>query len=280
MSYLFDIDPYDFGKSDLLSGDCGKVLQTLPSDSVQLIVSSPSYADARKNTYGGVPPEKYVDWFLPISAELFRVLKPTGTFILNLKEKVVDGERSTYVLDLIKALRCQGWRFTEEFIWSKRNATPGKWPNRFRDAWERLLQFNKQRRFDMYQDAVMIEASESTKRRAAHLCNNDRKRTVSTTGSGFTRKMANFQNRHLVYPSNVLSLPTESRNRNHSAAFPEALPTWFIKLFSQRGDTVLDPFAGAGTTGVACRRLLRRFIGIEIKQEYLLLARERIDAVH
>lgn len=97
-----------------------------------------------------------MEWFLPISQELYRVLKPSGTFILNIKEKVVNGERHTYVIELILAMRKQGWLWTKEFIWHKKNSYPGKWPNRFRDAWERLLQFNKTRKFKMFQEAVMI----------------------------------------------------------------------------------------------------------------------------
>ena len=76
----------------------------------------------RKKTYGGIHPDEYVEWFLPISKELLRVLKPTGTFILNIKEKVLDGERSTYVMELILQMRKQGWLWTEEFIWHKKNS--------------------------------------------------------------------------------------------------------------------------------------------------------------
>ena len=130
-------------RSDIYLGDSAIELQKIPTDSVDLIVTSPPYADQRKGTYGGIHPDKYVDWILPITQELLRVLKPTGTFILNIKEKVVDGERSTYVMELILKMRQQGWLWTEEYIWHKKNCYPGKWPNRFRDSWERLLQFNK-----------------------------------------------------------------------------------------------------------------------------------------
>jgi site-specific DNA-methyltransferase (adenine-specific) len=123
----------------LMLGDCHAELKKLKSNSVDLIFTSPPYADSRVRTYGGIRPEKYVDWFLPISSELLRVLKPTGTFILNIKEKVVNGERHTYVIELILEMRKQGWLWTEEFIWHKKNSYPGKWPNRFRDSWERLL---------------------------------------------------------------------------------------------------------------------------------------------
>ncbi|MDR3325196.1 MAG: site-specific DNA-methyltransferase, partial [Spirochaetaceae bacterium] len=133
--------------TDVFLGDAAITLKKIPADTVDLIVTSPPYADQRKDTYGGVTVERYVDWFLPIASELLRVLKPTGTFILNIKERVVNGERSTYVMELILEMRKQGWLWTEEFIWHKKNCYPGKWPNRFRDAWERLLQFNKTKQF-------------------------------------------------------------------------------------------------------------------------------------
>jgi site-specific DNA-methyltransferase (adenine-specific) len=92
----------------LYQGDCAKELKKIADGSVDLIVTSPPYADQRKTIYGGVHPDKYVEWFLPISAELMRVLKPTGSFVLNIKERVVDGERHTYVMELIIAMKKQG----------------------------------------------------------------------------------------------------------------------------------------------------------------------------
>ena len=106
--------------NQILLGECGTILSDFPTDSVDLIVTSPPYADSRKKTYGGINPDKYVEWFLPKTEEFLRVLKPTGTFILNIKEKVVNGERHTYVLELILALRQQGWLWTEEFVWHKK----------------------------------------------------------------------------------------------------------------------------------------------------------------
>jgi len=198
-----------------------------------LIVTSPPYADNRKNTYGGVPPEKYVEWFLPIGIELLRILKPGGTFILNIKEKVVDGERSTYVIELIQALRPLGWRYVEEYIWHKRNSYPGKWRDRFRDSWERLLQFNKSRRFAMYQDAVRVPASESARRQGRYLTGIKGQRQRSRTRSGLDRNIANCVGREMVYPTNVLHLATECSNKKHSAVFPESLPEFFVKLYAQ-----------------------------------------------
>lgn len=262
--------------ADIIHGDCEEQLKNLTDNSVDLIITSPPYADQRKTTYGGVTVDQYVAWFLPISKELLRVLKPTGTFILNIKEKVQDGERSTYVLELIMAMRNQGWLWTEEFIWHKKNCYPGKWPNRFRDAWERLLQFNKSKKFNMYQEAVMVPTGDWAKTRLRNLSETDKSRDNSKVGSGFGKNISNWEGREKAYPTNVLHLATECGNKNHSAAFPEALPEWFIKLFTKEGDLVLDPFAGSGTTNIVARRMHRNSIGIEIKLEYYQQIKERL----
>ncbi len=249
-------------------GDAVKVLPSLPAECADLIVTSPPYADRRKHTYGGVSPDRYVEWFLPIAAELRRVLKPSGTFILNIKEKAENGERHIYVLELIMALRRQGWLWTEEFVWHKKNSYPGKWPNRFRDSWERVLQFNKDRRFKMFQEAVMVPVGDWGNVRLKHLCANDKVRTIPGTGSGLGRNLSHWVGRGKVYPSNVLHLAAECGNRGHSAVFPESLPEWFIKLFTEEGDAVLDPFMGSGTTIRVARRMNRRAIGIDIVSDY------------
>jgi site-specific DNA-methyltransferase (adenine-specific)/site-specific DNA-methyltransferase (cytosine-N4-specific) len=254
--------------TNIINGDCREELKQLADASIDLIVTSPPYADQRKGTYGGIPPDEYVAWFLPISEQLLRVLKPTGTFILNIKEKVVNGERSTYVMELILAMRKQGWLWTEEFIWHKKNCYPGKWPNRFRDAWERLLQFNKARQFNMHQEAVMVPMGDWAKSRLKNLSEVDKTRDNSKVGSGFGKNISNWLGRDMAYPDNVLHLATECSNKNHSAAFPLELPQWFIKLFTKEGDTVLDPFLGSGTTMIAARQMLRHSIGIDIVPEY------------
>jgi DNA modification methylase len=236
---------------EIICGDCKDVLEKFPDDCIDLIVTSPPYADSRKKTYGGIHPDDYVKWFLPRTEQFFRVLKPTGTFILNIKEKVIGGERHTYVIELIMEMRRQGWLWTEEFCWHKKNCYPGKWPNRFRDAWERCIQFNKRKKFNMNQEAVMVPViSESKKKRG----------------------------KTMEYPVNVLHMATECRNRKHSAVFPITLPERFIKLFTKEGDLVLDPFAGSGTTGVASSRHNRRFVLIDSKPEYCQLAKKRIES--
>lgn len=265
-------------RDQIIHSDCLTVLKRMPSESVDLVVTSPPYADSRKHTYGGVHPDDYVEWFLPISAELKRVLKPEGTFILNIKEKTVKGERHTYVIEMILKMRKQGWLWTEEFIWHKKSCHPGKWPNRFRDAWERCLQFNKQKEFAMYQESVMVPIGDWAKTRLKNLSETDRRRDNSRVSSGFGKNVSNWLGRDLVYPSNVLHLASETGNKNHSAAFPLSLPDWFIRLFSKETDLVLDPFLGSGTTAVAAKLLGRHYIGIEALAEYIQLAKNALKS--
>jgi len=258
-------------------GDAADILLEQRTNSIDLIITSPPYADQRKNTYGGIRADKYVEWFLPISKELLRVLKPTGSFVLNIKEKVINGERSTYVMELIIAMRKQGWLWTEEFIWHKKNCYPGKWSNRFRDSWERLLQFNKTKQFTMNQEAVMVPMGAWAKTRLKNLSDTDKIRDTSKVGSGFGKNISNWLVRDMAYPTNVLHLSTECNNKRHSATFPIELPSWFIKLFTNEFDTVLDPFMGSGTTLFAAERLRRNAIGIDIMEEYCDMVKGEIN---
>ncbi len=260
----------------LYLGDCLEILSDYDADSFDLIVTSPPYADRRMKTYGGINPNEYVDWFMPRAEKFFRVLKPSGTFVLNIKEKVVNGERHTYVIELILEMKKQGWLWTEEFIWHKKNSYPGKWPNRFRDAWERCLQFNKNKKFNMYQESVMVPMGDWAQKRLKNLSGTDKNRDTSKVGSGFGKNVSNWVDRKMAYPTNVLHLATETGNRHHSAVFPKTLPEWFIKLFTKENDWVLDPFAGSGTTCQVAQKLLRNSVGIEIMSEYYKVAKESI----
>jgi site-specific DNA-methyltransferase (adenine-specific) len=205
---------------------------------------------------------------------------PSNSFCQRRSWKVVDGERHPYVWELIQALRAQGWLWTEEYIWHKRNSVPGKWPNRLRDGWERCLHFNRQRQFSMYQDAVKVPVGDWVKPRLKKLSEGDMERWVATNGSGFGRNMSHWMGKDFVLPDNVLHFATKCGNKGHPAAFPEALPEFFIKLFTREGDLVVDPFCGSGTTGVVATRLNRRFTGFEIDPVYVGAALDRLRAVN
>jgi DNA modification methylase len=278
----------------LYDGDCIDYLSNkllFPDNSINLIMTSPPYSDRRKGSYGGVHPDKYVQWFIPIAIQLYRVLKSTGSFVLNIKENVRNGERETYVLELILEMRKKGWLWTEEYCWYKKNSYPGKWPNRFRDSWERCIHFTKNKKFNMYQDAVRIPIGDWAKPRFKSMSEKDFIRYMSKTNSKFGRNVSNWLGKRKVYPHNVLifenehyfdnetvvNLATECSNRNHSAVFPIELPSWFIKLFTRAGDVVLDPFMGVGTTALAAMALNRRYVGIESSKLFLEEAERNIQ---
>ena len=164
----------------------------------------------------------------------------------------------------------------EEYCWHKKNSYPGKWPNRFRDSWERLLHFTNNKKFKMNQDAVRVPMGEWKKARLKNLSKTDKCRDESKVGNEFGKKVSNWEGRELAYPTNVLHMATECGNKGHQAAFPEQLPTWFIRLFTDIGDNVLDPFAGSGTTLIAAHKLGRSSIGIDISKEYCELMRTRL----
>lgn len=260
-------------------GDCNDILgDRIPAESVDLVVTSPPYADQRKNNYGGIHPDAYVEWFLPRAGKIKRVLKPSGSFVLNIKEKVVKGERHTYVLDLILSMRKQGWLWVDEYIWHKKNCYPGKWPNRFRDSWERLLHFALSKNFKMRQEAVMVPMGEWAGNRLRKLSETDMTRDLSKTGNGFGKRVSNWVGRDFAYPTNVLHMATECGYKGHPATFPIQLPSWFIELFTDPGDVVLDPFAGAGTTLAAAKELGRNSVGIDIREEFCLLIKDRLSS--
>lgn len=278
----------------LYNGDSAKLLADttkFPDRSVNLIITSPPYADKRKSTYGGIHPDKYVEWFKPISNELFRILKDNGSFILNIKEHPKNGERGTYVLELILEMKKQGWLWIEEYCWYKKNSFPGKWPNRFRDSWERCLHFTKRKEFKMYQDAVKVPIGDWAAKRFKSMSENDFLRYTSKNNSHLGRNVANWLNKKKVLPHNVIVFEEEHRlylsnvietatvpkeSNNHSAVFPIELPTWFIQLFTKEGDLVLDPFMGSGSTAVAALLNNRNYLGTEIQSEYVKEAAKNI----
>lgn len=263
--------------ASVYKGDCLTIIpKKIPDDTVDLIITSPPYADQRKDNYGGICADKYVNWMLPRTEQLKKCLKPEGSFVLNIKERAINGERHPYVIELIQGLRMQGWCWIEEYCWHKKNSYPGKWPNRFRDSWERLLHFTKNKKFKMNQNDVRVPMGAWKDSRLKNLSDTDKKRDNSTHGNGFGKRVANWKGRDLAYPTNVLHMATECNNSGHPAAFPEKLPNWFIRLFTDSEDLVLDPFAGSGTTLIASHKLQRSSIGIDLSGDYCALMRKRL----
>jgi site-specific DNA-methyltransferase (adenine-specific) len=252
--------------------DCLAMLRVIEASSINLTVTSPPYAERRKKAYGGIPADKYVEWFLPISEQILRVTKPTGSFVLNIKEGVDQGERQTYVLELVLALRKQGWIWVEEFIWHKANPFPTGNKNRLKDGFERCYHFSKAKNFKFFPDAV--RAKSTSKWANDNVRRKNKGAYASTNGSGMliSRRFVG----ELVRLSNLLTMPSSSINIGHPAVFPVELPEFFIRLMTEQGDVVLDPFMGSGSTALAARGLGRRYEGVERSDDYLCLSAERL----
>lgn len=262
----------------ILSGDCLEVFSTFAAESFDLIFTSPPYAERRKKVYGGIPEEAYVEWFIPIAKELFRVLKPTGSFFLNIKPHTKNGERSLYVFDLIKAIkRDAGFRFVDEFCWVK-NPFPGELKGRFKNAFEPVYHFSKTNEIKMNPLACGTEIKpESIARSYRKQCG------APKNGSGMTgMNTTNIRHLKLARPSNVIIAHNVSNQfsgkQHHPATFPEKLVEFFVRSFTDEGDNVLDPFGGSGTVGLVCQKLKRSFTMIEKESRYVELINQRLYA--
>ena len=262
----------------VLFGDCLDVIKNLPDNSVDLVFTSPPYAERRKTCYGGISEDKYIEWFKPIAIEIKRVLKPTGSFFLNIKPHTNKGERSLYVFDLVIMLKRElGFLFVDEFCWTK-NAFPGKLNGRFKNGFEPIYHFTKESpnniTFNPLACGTPIK-EESIARSYRKQCG------APKNGSGMTgMNTTNIRNLELSRPSNVINVNNVSNQFSlkqfHPATFPEKLAEFFIKSFTNEGDVVLDPFAGSGTTGIVAKKLNRKVILIEKMVDYYQLIKERI----
>ena len=256
-------------------------LKNIPSNSVDMVFTSPPYADRRKRIYGGISEEQYVDWFSGIAIELKRILKDTGSFFLNIKEHTKDGERSLYVFDLVIHLkRVIGFKFVDTYAWT-RQGYPGNYRGRFKNAWEPIYHFctGNPSNITFNPLAFGTPLKPESMARAAR-----KKAGLTTNGSGMggggfiTHKV--MEGSELARPTNVIHIPNilnqHSANMMHPATFPLRLAEFFIGSFSNKGDTVLDPFAGSGTVGVACENLDRRYILIEKEAKYIPIIEDTV----
>jgi len=265
---------------EILNGDSREVLNNYPDGYFNLIITSPPYADARKKHYDSIAPKQYVDFLLSFHDQFWRVLAQDGSFVLNLKDKVVGGVRHRFVWHTILALAAKGWNCVDDYIWIKPNAMPGYWKNRLRDEWEYCFHLTKDHKFAMYQSAVRKPIGKWAKIRLANLNGKSKMRHDSENESGFGRDLRNWLDKNSVLPGNTLAIPLVGKNMGHPAVFPVGLPEFFIKLFTKQGDNVLDPFAGSGTTGLAAQMLERNVVLIEKKAEYIPIIEKRLFRIH
>lgn len=262
---------------EIISGDARDVLKKFPDGYFNLIVTSPPYADARKKHYHSINPNDYPEFFLSFHEELWRVLADDGSFVLNIKDRVVNGVRHRYVWRTIDLLDQKGWLCIDDYLWFKPNAMPGYWRNRLRDEWEYCFHMTKSKKFVMYQDAVKNHIGDWAEARLKKLTGKSAVRHNSENNSGFGRDLRAWQNKKMVLPGNVLTLPLVGKNMGHPAVFPVGLPEFFMKLFTKENDNVLDPFAGSGSTGIAAISLNRNIVLIDLEKEYIEVIKERLN---
>jgi site-specific DNA-methyltransferase (cytosine-N4-specific) len=268
-------------------GDALELLQGLPDESIDLVLTSPPFALQRQKEYGNVDQNEYVDWLLSFAIEIKRVLKSSGSFVLDLGGAYRRGRpvRSLYNYRvLIRMCDDLGWNLAEEFFWFNPSKLPSpiEWVNkrkiRAKDAVNTIWWFSKTDFPKADITKVLLPYSERMK---LLLQNSDKYYSPKKRPSGHDISSRFAEDKGGAIPPNLLQIPnTESNSRylrccqivginGHPARFPEKLPEFFIHFLTDVGDTVLDIFAGSNTTGAVAEALGRRWIAFEIDRSYL-----------
>ena len=284
-------------RCEIVVGNALDVLRGMESNSIQACVTSPPYW--RLRDYGvaeqlglEATPQEYVERMVEVFGEVRRVLRKNGTLWLNLGDSYATYsviQRFRHGLkpkDLVGipwrvsfALQSAGWWLRSDIIWSKTNPMPESIIDRPTKSHEYLFLLTKSARYYYDAQAIADPAShpgrvfeyDGTKKnsRAGDKVN-DRRTTI---GNGAPRTIVVGDTRNA---RSVWTIPTSPFHEAHFATFPPELPRRCILAGSRPGDTILDPFAGAGTTGLVAHRLGRDFVGIELNPKYAEMARRRI----
>ena len=259
---------------ELYVGDCIDVLKTLPSGSVDSVVTSPPYAMQRASTYGGIPEKDYPEWTVAWMQEVWRVLKDDGSVIINIRPNIKNGQISDYVLRTRLALREAGWCELEEMIWNKKGGAPLGSTARPRRSWESLLWFGKHGRAycDPKAAGKYVQNVKSGRGRQGPHVRMSLAEGSGGSWSGISRVS------DVVEMSTRLNGNSDGLN-DHPAPFPWQLAEWCGKLITPPGGTILDPFTGSSSTGVAAIRNGWDFIGIDQSPEYIEMSRQRLNSV-
>jgi DNA modification methylase len=287
---------------DIRQGDCFDLIKDIEDNSVDLIVTSPPYADIVN--YGKnisiQKPNEYVDWILPLFNQIQRVLKPSGSFILNINDTCKNGYRNPFIYELIyRSQNETKLKFYDTYIWHKRNGIPNGSPKRFRNTTEFIFHFVKdQKHLKFHMDRVLQEPNEETIGRynraglttpQGNIKDGERVRKIryitgstNKTKEGYELPQTERELPDLVRPDNVFRFSTAASSRDntikHPAPFHKDLPKYYINLLTDDGDTILDPFGGIMTTGLACNEVgNRNFIGMELNEKYAEFGRKRIS---
>ena len=267
---------------DLQLGDTKKIITDMISrgEKVDMIFTSPPYYSMRKNysgnddgEIGSIHVDDYADWFLEFTELFLKVLKPNGSFFLNINDKIDKGVVHP-VLDEIKyKMRKQGWNMVAKpYIWFKKNAIPTNCKYRAIDRYEYVFHFSNSNKPKFVADNCRTEHSEVTKKRFQSPVT-----TINSRDGVYESEMRTLNVKGSL-PHNVVITPSESNpSVLHPAPFHVDLADWFVRIGSEEGDVVLDPFAGSSTTGVASLKNKRKFIGIDLVEFNINFGRKRME---
>lgn len=257
-------------------GDSLELLKKTPDNFVDLVITSPPYSTLK--TYidnPGIPADEYVDWFIPYCQEIERVIKPTGSFILNINDKVEDGFRHPYVFELISEIHKKTkLKLFERLFWNKMKGLPNR--SRFGDRVEYLFWFAKEKGFYFDIDSMRTEYSPKSIQRMKKPL---KKRFARTEENQNLNEYKEWKpNPGGALPTTLVNISSESKRvaDTHVAVYPVELVKYFIKGSTKTGDLVLDPFMGTGTTAIAAKELERDYIGFEIEPTYIDVTNKRI----
>lgn len=267
---------YELGPHRLVCGDCRDVevvARLTDGRRVNLAFTSPPYASQREyDVASGFKPiaaDAYVEWFDAVQRVVAGVLADDGSWFVNIKEAAEEGQRQLYVKDLTLAhVRIWGWMLIDEFCWT-RGGVPGKWSNRFKNAWEPVFHFARGAQIKLRHENVTHATSDAI----------DYSPENTKNHSGFTSGSAGRRD-GVALPSNVIHVHSGPRqiaddDTKHTATFPVGLPDFFVRAFTDEGDAVYDPFMGSGTTLIAAAQNGRVAYGCEISPAYCDLIRRR-----
>jgi len=255
-------------------GDCMELSKDIPDNYVDLVVTSPPYADTLSygndvDTYGT---DEFSDWILPLFKESSRFLKSTGSFILNINDKIIKGERSIYVYDLVvRVVRETGLKLYDRYIWGKKSGLPTGGDKRLNDRIEYIFHFVKDiKNFKNYTDRIRIPYADSSIVRYKNKVNTNK----VTDDGGIIRwdgQKTIEANPLGTIPPGLFDFRTNAaiRGAKHPAPFHPDLPEFFIRWLTDKGDVVLDPFMGGGTTFKVALNMNRDYIGFEINETYV-----------
>lgn len=281
--------------------DSLEIMRVIETSSINLVLTSPPFALTFKKEYGNIDSKKYVEWFLKYAAEIYRILKDDGSFVLDIGGAWEKGRptRSLYQYELVLALRKKiGFFLAQDFFWH-RPATlpaPAEWVTvrriRVKDSVNIIFWLSK----TSYPKANNRKVLRPYSNDMLRLLKNGYKAKSRPSGHNITEKFSRNHNGAIppnlfefnspdefsdIYPENFIKLGNNDSNgyylksckiagiKPHPARFPQGIPEFFIKLLTDSGDTILDPFAGSNVTGEVAEKLERKWIAVELMKEYL-----------